>query len=414
MNSTTTTPSSDAAAAHAAPAAPNWPGVISLALGTFALVTSEFLPASLLTRMAQDLRVSEGAAGQAVTATAIMAAIAALLAGTATRRFDRRAVMCWLSAMLTVSNLAVCFAPNLGTLLAARVVLGAALGVFWSMSAALTTRLVPPALVPRAMSVILAGVSAATVCAAPAGALMGEWWGWRAVFALAAGLGALTFIAQLLWLPSMPPTAVAGLRNLVRSTRIPGVRLGLLMTLLVPAGHFAGFTYIRPFLEGVPRLDPSELSAALLAFGLAGFLGNLAGGAAVNRSVVGTVAGAPAGIALAGVLLALFGAWAPASYAMLAVWGFAFGAVPIALQTWMTRAAPPAQLESVGGVFVATFQVSIMLGSVGGGLLLDHAGAASPLLLGAAAAGLGALVFWRAGHAAERRMAQPACAGAAG
>ncbi|MBA2676763.1 MFS transporter [Ramlibacter sp.] len=396
MNSTTTTTTPFEAAAPAAPAAPMWPGVISLALGTFSLVTSEFLPATLLTRMAQDLHVSEGAAGQAVTATAIMGAVAALVAGLLTRRFDRRAVVLWISALLTVSNVAVCVAPGLGTLLVARLVLGAALGAFWSMSAALTTRLVPPALVPKAMSIVLAGVSAATVCAAPAGALMGEWWGWRAVFAAAAGLGVLTLLAQLVWLPSMPPSAPVSLRSLAQGTRIPGVRLGLVMTLLVAAGHFAGFTYIRPFLERVPQFAGPELSAALLAFGIAGFLGNVAGAAAVGRSVVATVAAAPAGIALACVLLAAFGTWDPLSYAMIAFWGFAFGAVPIALQTWMTKVAPD-HLESVGGVFVATFQVSITLGSIGGGLLLDHAGAYSPMLLAAAATGLGALVFWRRG-----------------
>ncbi|MES2941027.1 MAG: MFS transporter [Pseudomonadota bacterium] len=394
MNSTTSTTLD--AAPLAAPATPVWPAVVSLALGTFSLVTSEFLPASLLTRMAQDLHVSEGAAGQAVTATAIMAAVAALLAGLLTRRFDRRAVVCWISALLIVSNLAVWMAPGLGTLLIARLLLGAALGAFWSMSAALTTRLVPPALVPKAMSIVLAGVSAATVCAAPAGALMGEWWGWRAVFAVAAGLGVLTLLAQMLWLPRMPPSAPVSLRSLAQGTRIPGVRLGLAMTVLVASGHFAGFTYIRPFLEGVPRFAGPELSAALLAFGIAGFFGNLAGAAAVGRSVVGAVAAAPAGIALACVLLAVFGGWDPLSYAMIAFWGFAFGAVPIGLQTWMTGVAPR-HLESVGGVFVATFQVSIMLGSIGGGLLLDHVGAASPMLLAAAATGLGALLFWRRG-----------------
>ena len=101
------------------------------------------------------------------------------------------------------------------------------------------------------------------------------------------------------------------------------------------------------------------------------------------------------------MLLAAFGGWDPLSYAMVAFWGFAFGAVPIALQTWMTGVAPD-HLESVGGVFVATFQVSIMLGSIGGGLLLDHAGAASPLLLAAAATGLGALLFWRRGPKVRR------------
>ena len=53
---------------HAAePTEARWTAVASMALGVFGLVTAEFLPASLLTAMASDLRVSDGAAGQAVT-----------------------------------------------------------------------------------------------------------------------------------------------------------------------------------------------------------------------------------------------------------------------------------------------------------------------------------------------------------
>ncbi|TIW73858.1 MAG: MFS transporter, partial [Mesorhizobium sp.] len=149
---------------------PAWGAVVSLALGVFGLVTAEFLPASLLTRLAQDLGVSEGAAGQAVTATAVVGAIAAPTMAIVTKRLDRRLVMWMLTVLLIVSNLLAAFASSLTMLLLARVVLGVALGGFWSMSAAMALRLVPMRLMPRAMSIILTGVSVATVTAAPVGA----------------------------------------------------------------------------------------------------------------------------------------------------------------------------------------------------------------------------------------------------
>ena len=65
-------------------------------------------------------------------------------------------------------------ASGLTTLLLARVLLGVSLGGFWSMAAAMAMRLVPMRLMPRAMSIILTGVSIATVCAAPVGAYVGE------------------------------------------------------------------------------------------------------------------------------------------------------------------------------------------------------------------------------------------------
>ncbi|TIO98236.1 MAG: MFS transporter, partial [Mesorhizobium sp.] len=110
----------------------------------------------------------------AVTATAVVGAIAAPTMAIVTKRLDRRLVMWLLTLLLIVSNLLAAFASSLTMLLLARVVLGVALGGFWSMSAAMAMRLVPMRLMPRAMSIILTGVSVATVTAAPVGAYVGD------------------------------------------------------------------------------------------------------------------------------------------------------------------------------------------------------------------------------------------------
>ncbi|TIR85416.1 MAG: MFS transporter, partial [Mesorhizobium sp.] len=256
---------------------PVWGAVVSLALGVFGLVTAEFLPASLLTRLAQDLGVSEGAAGQAVTATAVVGAIAAPTMAIVTKRLDRRLVMWLLTLLLIVSNLLAAFASSLTMLLLARVVLGVALGGFWSMSAAMAMRLVPMRLMPRAMSIILTGVSVATVTAAPVGAYVGDIWGWRTAFMIAAVVGALTLLVQLATIPSLPPTAVASFRTLIEVLKRRTIRIALLVVLLVASGQFAGFTYVRPFLETVPVMPIETISLVLLAYGIGGFFGNFAG-----------------------------------------------------------------------------------------------------------------------------------------
>ncbi|TIU19581.1 MAG: MFS transporter, partial [Mesorhizobium sp.] len=89
----------------------------------------------------------------------VVGAIAAPTMAIVTKRLDRRLVMWMLTVLLIVSNLLAAFASSLTMLLLARVVLGVALGGFWSMSAAMAMRLVPMRLMPRAMSIILTGVS---------------------------------------------------------------------------------------------------------------------------------------------------------------------------------------------------------------------------------------------------------------
>lgn len=372
-------------------AAARWPAVISLSLGVFALVTAEFLPASLLTAMAADLNISVGAAGQAVTATALVGAIAAPSIPLLTRNFDRKWVLLALTALLLLSNVLAATATSLTILLVARVVLGIALGGFWSMAAALAMRLVHESLFARAMSVVLTGVSIATVCAAPVGAWMGELWGWRSAFVAAGGVGVLAFVAQLVTLPALPPRDQASLRALGDLLTRPALRIALLAVLLVISGHFAGFTYIRPVMEEVTRLPVQAISAILLGYGVGGFFGNFAGGWLSERSERYAIAAGGMLITLLAASLLVAGSSVTVTAVAITLWGFAFGAFPVGFQTWMVRAAPD-QAEAAGGLLVAAFQIAIAVGAIGGGLLVDHVGALGAPAFAMVAVGLGGLL----------------------
>jgi DHA1 family purine ribonucleoside efflux pump-like MFS transporter len=352
----------------------HWPAVASLALGVFGLVTAEFLPASLLTAVAADLHVSEGAAGQTVTATALVGAISAPSIPLLTRRFDRRLVLVALTLLLVLSNVVAATAGSLTVLLAARVMLGIALGGFWSMAAALAMRLVPDHLFARAMSFILTGVSIATVCAAPIGAWMGDHWGWRSAFVAAGAVSVLTLVAQWLTLPPLPPRDNPNLRVLGELLQRPPVRVALLAVLLVISGHFAGFTYIRPLMENVTHLSVGAISAVLLGYGIGGFFGNLVGGYITERSERHAIALGAGVIAALALTLLLGGGSSPVTAVAVVLWGFAFGAFPVGFQTWIVRVAPD-HAEGASGLLVAAFQIAIASGAIGGGLLVDHIGA---------------------------------------
>lgn len=386
----------DGAVLPGAAASAHWPAVVSLTLGVFGLVTAEFLPASLLTAMAADLAVSEGAAGQSVTATALVAAVAAPSLPLLTRRFDRRHVMFGLTVLLLLSNALAVAAHALTTLLAARVVLGVALGGFWAMAAPLAMRLVPAVLFPRAMSLILTGVSVATVCAAPVGAWMGAHWGWRSAFVAAGAVSLLTLLAQFATLPPLRPRGQSDLRVLGELLGRRPVRIVLAVVLLVISGHFAGFTYIRPLMENITHLSVGAISGILLGYGVGGFFGNLFGGWLAGRSERIAIVFASTAIALLAAGLLMRGESATVAAVAITLWGFAFGAFPVGLQIWMVRAAPD-QAEGASGLLVAAFQVAIATGAIGGGVLVDQLGALGGPLFAVVAMGLGALLTWHRG-----------------
>lgn len=357
-----------------APAKPAWRAVWALGLGVFGLITAEFLPASLLTPMAASLGVTEGVAGQTVTATALVALVTGLLITSATKSLDRRWVLMFFTLMQIVSSLLVAFAPSLQVLLLGRLLLGVAIGGFWAMSTATTMRLVPASDVPKALSIIFAGVSIATVVAAPLGSYLGSLIGWRNVFILCVVPGVLALLWQLWVLPSMRPENGGSLRTLLHVLRRPGMIGGLLATIFIFSGHFAFFTYLRPFLETVGRASVETISLILLGFGLANFIGTSIAGHLLARNLRLTLALVPFGMGVLALLMVAFGHLALLDGLLVTLWGFAFGLVPVGWSTWLATTVPD-EAESAGGLMVASIQLAISAGAAGGGLVFDLNGA---------------------------------------
>ena len=363
--------------------APAWLAVAALALSTFASVTTEFLPVGLLTNIADGLHVTEGSAGLMITIPGLIAAVTGPLLIILAGRLDRRLVLLMLSVLLVISNVVAAAAPNLATMLVARVLLGVCVGGFWTFAPGATTHLVPEALQPRAMSYILAGISVATIAGVPAGAMLGNLAGWRVAFATSAGVSLIALALQFFTMPSMPAAHAIRFRELSLTLKIPMARLGLVVTFLLVAGHFATYTYIKPLLQQVFNIPSEGVTSLLLLYGIAGFIGTYFGGRLVAKSIRGTafVAAAMIGSVL---LLSTLGATGRIEGAAVAlVWGVAFGLVPMSLTTWMLKALPDAA-EAGQAVLVSVFQVAISLGAFVGGLVLDTYNIFTVTLLGCA------------------------------
>ncbi|RBL80317.1 MFS transporter [Streptomyces cavourensis] len=352
---------------------PAWVAVFSLAMGVFGLLTAEYLPASLLTPMAADLGVSEALAGQAVTVTAVVALFAGLLVPRLTRGLDRRLVLLGFTVLMIASNLLVAFSSSLPMLLAMRVLLGLALGGFWGMAAAVAMRLVPARLVPRALSIIFSGIAVGTVVSVPLGSYLGELYGWRSAFLAAAAVGIVTLLFQVLTLPRMAPRKLLQTATVLQLLRRPGIAAGMTGCVLAHTGQFALFTYIRPALESVAHINVQDLSLMLLGFGIANFVGTLLAGWVMERSLRATLIWMPALVGVAALAMI----WLPVDKTglmlVVALWGLAFGGVPVAWSNWVARAVQD-QAETAGGMVVACVQSSIAAGAALGGMVFGFGG----------------------------------------
>ena len=369
-----------------------WLSVTSVALGSFVLVLSEFLPIGLLPAIADDLDVGIGTAGLMVVATGLVGAVAAPVVTVLTSRLDRRVVLVSLTVLLVVADGLAAIAPSFWVLLIARMLLGVGIGGFWAIGAGIAGRLVRPELTIRATSLITAGVSVATVVSLPLGALVSSLASWRLGFVIGGALGVVALVLQLAMLPRIPAQQRVRFATLGSLLRVPRARVGLIAAAFVFAAQFAAYTYIAPYLQQLVGVGPDTVTIALLVFGVAGIVGNFAAGFTLDRSVLATIGASKFVLAAAVVLLPLLAHSVVGVFVLLVVWGLVWGALPLGMQTWMSTASP-AGSETGLALFVTTIQLAIAAGSVLGGAAVSSFGLAADFWLAGGVAIVGAVVL---------------------
>ena len=361
-------------------ASASWSGVFAMSICAFALVASEFMPVSLLTPMAADLHVTEGMAGQGIAVSGAFAVVTSLFISTLAGRLNRKTLLLALTAAMGVSGAIVALAPNYFIYLLGRALIGVVIGGFWSMSAATAIRLVPARRVPRALAILNGGNALATVVAAPLGAYLGTVIGWRGAFACLVPVALVTLAWQWRTLPSMrSPARMPGGSHAFQVFALfkrQGVAVGMAASGFFFMGQFALFTYLRPFLETVTQVQVPTLSVILLAMGVAGFVGTLLIGKALERGFYQTLVAIALLMAAIALALIALGNWTAVVALLLVLWGLTGTAAPVGWWAWVARTFPH-DAEAGGGLLVAVVQLAIAVGSTAGGLLYDHAGYAS-------------------------------------
>lgn len=361
-----------------------WGGVFAMTLCVFALIASEFMPVSLLTPIAGGLHVSEGLAGYGIAISGAFAVLTSLSISALAGTMNRKPLLLVLTGLMGISGLIIRLAANYVTYMIGRALIGMVIGGFWSLSAAIAMRLVSSDKVSRALAIFNGGNALATVVAAPLGAWLGSVVGWRGTFFCLVPVALLTLVWQWISLPSMQaePRA-AGSANVFRLFRNPLVTFGMAAVGVFFMGQFALYTYVRPFLETVTRVDVDTLTLILLVIGIAGLFGTILIGSFLKMGMYRTLIVIPLLMALIALTLIAFGGWAATVAALFGAWGLVATAAPVGWWSWLAKTLPK-DAEAGGGLMVAVIQISIALGSTVGGLLFDGRGYRATFIASAA------------------------------
>ncbi len=269
--------SQDATPADVSPGrAPHLGWVLAaLALGGFTIGTTEFASMSLLPYFAADLGVDEPTAGHAISAYALGVVVGAPVLAVAAARLPRRIILVWLMVLFAIGNGLSGLSPTFGWMVVFRFLAGLPHGAYFGVAALVAASLVPVNKRAQAVSMVMIGLTVATIIGVPFATAVGQWIGWRSCFAIVAFLALSTATAVYILAPRAPADANASpLRELGALTRRK-VWLTLAIGAIGFGGLFGVYTYLASTLLEVTKVAPSTLPLALVVFGLGMTIGTL-------------------------------------------------------------------------------------------------------------------------------------------
>jgi MFS transporter, DHA1 family, inner membrane transport protein len=367
--------------------------IAALALGGFAIGTTEFVTMGLLPDIARGSGVDIPTGGHLISAYALGVVIGAPVIAALGARLPRRRLALGLMAAFLLGNALTALAPGYSTLLLARLVAGLPHGAYFGVASLIAASLVPEGARGRAVSSVMLGLAVANLAGVPAATWLGQTLGWRAAYWAVAGVAAATLLAVTVLVPRTPATPGAGVRTELGALRRPQVLLTLLTGVVGFGGMFAVYSYIAPITTEVAGVGAGFVPVVLLAFGVGGIAGTALGGRLADRAVLPSLFGGA--LAMGGVLacvpvLAHTAAGLVAGVFLVAAAG---SVLVVCLQMRLMAVAGDAQMLGAA-LNHSALNLANALGAWLGGLVIAAGlGWTAPALVGAAlsAAGVGVL-----------------------
>ncbi len=390
--------------------------ILALFIAAFAFGTTEFVIAGLLPQVADGLSVTIPQAGYLVTGYALGIAIGGPLMTIVTAAMPRRRLLIVLVSVFAIGQVACALAPGFASMLAVRVAVAIAHGVFFGVAMVVAVSLVAEEKRGMAVAFVLAGLTVSNIVGVPVGTAIGGAFGWRATFWAMFGLGVVAAVAMIALLPAARRDAPKPAPNLRGEVRVLGrqqvwTSLIIMQTLMI--AQFVPYTFIVPLLTDVTGIAPATVPLILLVNGIGATAGVLLGGRLAGRRLMPLLV---AVLLAQSAALAVMYAVAPYPLPMVVVvvlWGMLAFTIGTPIQTRiLTWTADAPNLAS--SLIPAGFNVGIALAATVGSLLLAAGfGYRSLPVLGVFSMLLGAVVAALSWRAEKRRGESPPVAATA-
>ncbi|QHA71334.1 MFS transporter [Proteus mirabilis] len=345
--------------------------LFTLATGAFAIGATEFTPMGLLPNIANGLSISIATAGGLITGYAVGVMIGAPIMTLSLGKLTKRHALGLLLLLFIAGNLLAAQADSYWSLMIARLITSLNHGAFFGIGSVVAASLVEKHKQASAVAAMFMGLTIANLVGVPLVTWIGQQYGWRLAFILISGLGFITLIGLLMFLPVMPKGNKPNIKyELGVLTRLPVV-LALLTTVFGASALFALYTYIAPFLTNTVHISESHVAVVLVIIGLGFTIGNYLGGKLSSYGIEKTLIFFFIQLIGSMSVLPLVSNNVYLAVATIFIWSISsFALVPaLQIKTMQIAHDAPALVSSVN---IGAFNLGNAIGAIIGGIALKY------------------------------------------
>ncbi|OQP57057.1 MFS transporter [Niastella vici] len=340
-----------------------------MALGAFGIITTEFGIIGIMPAIAKHFGISIDTAGWLLSGFALTIALTGPFTVLLTSKINRKWMMSLVLFIFVLSNMLSAVAPSFTVLMIARILPAFLHPVFWAVATVAAAKQVEPKDAPKAVSVVLAGLSVATVLGVPLTTYVSELINWKASFWVSGVINLIAFAALSAFVPSMPVTEKQSVKSQLVILRKGQMWVNLVATMIMIAGIFATYSYLAEYLGKISSMNGKQISIMLLLFGTTGIAGNWVTGLALSKNVMLTTRFFLLSLIAVHVMAYLFGGLFVPMASIVGIWGFIHTGGFLIGQTRSTSEAPEAP-ELAASLMVSFGNAGVTLGTFLGGIII--------------------------------------------
>lgn len=347
--------------------------IFILTIGVFGILNTEMGVIGILPSLAEHYNVSVSQAGLLVSIFAMGVAVAGPILPLLFSSINRKKVMLLVLGIFVIGNIVSVFASNFTVVLIARIIPAFFHPVYCSLAFTVAAASVSKEEAPKAVSKVFIGVSAGMVVGVPIASFIASAASLQMAMVFFAVVNIVTFIATLLFVPSMPVeeriSSGAQLSVLKKSI----TWLSIAAVILLNSAVFGVYSYLAEYLKTVTDMSPNTISLILFIYGGANIIGNIVAGKLLTKNAIKSVVTFPFALGAVYIIFFLIGQFTVPMAIITLIWGILAGIGGNINQYWIMSAAPEAP-DFANGLFLTACNIGTTFGAAVGGLFISEMG----------------------------------------